>query len=357
MKSLLQSPINPEVVASIQEISRFNEKWKNSANLEHDLYQSLKQSMIITSAGASTRIEGAKLSDDEIRKRLDGLTLKQIRDRDEAEVAGYIECLEYIFENFQKLEISEHTIRSLHQMMCQYLSSATLPEKQRGTYKDITNTVVRIDHNKGKEEVVFQTTPPGPQTEAEMRELISDYNNYINDKNHSDLIVIAAFVTKYLAIHPFRDGNGRTSRLLTNLCLLQQGYSFCSFSSHEKAIEEKKDAYYIALRETQKNIGSKTADINPWLNFFLNAIKAQIKTIEGKLIPNNIGTFTKIEDEVVRLVQQYQPVSIGFLERESKIKRVTLKAVLKRLKEKKVIVQEGSTKASRYSMLLSTSSS
>lgn len=321
-------------------------------NTSPDFYSDLKKTTIITSAGASTRIEGAHLSDKEILKRLDGIRIQKIQDRDEAEVAGYIDSMKYIFDQFRELAISEHTIRSLHQMMCQYLSHDILPPNQRGVYKNITNAVIRVDPSTGSRETMFETTPPGPQTETAMRELVEDYTHFIEDPNFSDLEVIAAFIVKFLAIHPFRDGNGRISRLLTTLCLLQQGYEFSMFASHEKIIEENKDQYYVALRQTQATF-KDSPDLNPWFLFFLKVLEKQTDFLEGKLMPKKLGRMTALEDKVLKLIQAHQPVSIGFLERESKIKRVTLKNILSRLKQQGVIEMSGERKGSSYKLATS----
>lgn len=347
MRRLLQTPLHPEILNFVQQIGGFQKQWLMSAKASPDFFAALKKTMIITSAGASTRIEGATLSDEEIIKRVRNLKIQKIRNRDEAEVAGYIDCKKYIFDHFSELDISEHGIRSLHHMMCQYLSDNVLPPNQRGSYKNITNTVVAADVEAGTQDVIFDTMPPGPQTEAAMRDLVGNYNDYIKDPNFSDLEVIAAFIVQFLAIHPFRDGNGRMSRLLTDLCLLKQGYDFVMYSSHEKIIEDNKEFYYIALRQTQATLKA-TPDLNPWFLFFLKTLLKQTQFLQKHLSPTRKGTLTKLQSKVLDLIQEHQPATIGFLERESGIKRVTLKSILSRLKEDGMINMEGSQKASLY---------
>lgn len=347
MRKLLQSRLNPEVLQHIQRISQFQEAWKISVDIRQDFYKGLKKTTIITSAGASTRIEGAHLSDAEIEKKLSGLTIQKIEDRDDAEVAGYIDCKKYIFDSFTDLQVSEHTIRSLHQMMMVYLSADIFPPNQRGAYKSVTNSVVRVDHQTGRQDIIFETTPPGPQTEVAMRDLIEDYNQFIKDPNFADLEVIAAFIVKFLAIHPFRDGNGRLSRLLTDLCLLQQGYGFCQFSSHEKVIEDSKDQYYIALRQTQASLAG-ASDLNPWFLYFVKVILKQTQYLADKMGSPKTGALTDKADAVYKLIRKHQPVTIGFLERETGYKRVTLKSILKRMQDDGLIWMEGSKKSSRY---------
>lgn len=349
MQYLLQTSLNPQVLNYIKKIGEFLKQWEFDKDLQKDFYSKLKTTTIITSAGASTRIEGSHLSDEEILKRLENLKIQKIKDRDEAEVAGYIDCMNYIFKNYKNVEMSEHTIRSLHQMMCVYLSNDILPQNQKGAYKNVPNSVVKVDHSTGRQEIIFETTPPGIETELAMRELIKDYNNYISNPNYSDLEVIAAFIVKFLTIHPFRDGNGRISRILTNLCLLQRGYEFAMYSSHEKAVEDNKELYYISIRQTQ---GSPKAapDINPWFLFFLKTLNIQTEILKGKMISKGSGTLTNFEGTILSLIQKHQPVTIGFLERTSNLKRVTIKTILKKMKSLGLIEMTGSTKASSYKL-------
>ncbi len=347
MKNLLKTQLSPITLKYIQQIGAFNELWAISEEANRDIYAGLKKTTIITSAGASTRIEGAHLTDEEIVQKLEGLHIKKIADRDEAEVAGYIDCIKYIFDHFSELDISEHTIRSLHQMMCAYLSNEVLPPNQRGAYKNVPNSVVKIDHATGERAVIFETTPPGVQTETEMKDLVGDYNEFIDDPNYSDLEVIAAFIVKFLAIHPFRDGNGRMARLLTNLCLLKREYEFCMFTSHEKVVEDNKDAYYISLRQTQATLNA-SPDLNPWLIFFLKTLERQIELLKKLLIPKKSGRLTALADKTLETIRAHQPVSIGFLERQTGIKRVTLKNILSRLKHESLIEMEGARKGSLY---------
>lgn len=330
-------PLLPEVLNLVQIITRFRSEWRANADTQREFYSSLQKTIIITSAGASTRIEGSRLSDEEILKKLSGLKIKSIQDRDEAEVAGYIDCKKYIFDHHGEIPVSEHSIRSLHQMMMSYMPESVFPLRQRGAYKNVTNSVG----------IVFETTPPGPQTEAAMMELVQSFNEFIGDPRYSDLETIAAFIVSFLAIHPFRDGNGRISRLLTDLCLLRQGYDFCAYSSHEKIVEETKTQYYVALRQTQSTLKSKP-DLNPWLLYFLRVLERQTRFLKDKLEPRKPGTLTKREQEVFDLIRHHRSVTIGFLERESGMKRVTLKSILARLKENGLLIMEGERKSSRY---------
>lgn len=232
-------------------------------------------------------------------------------------------------------------------MMMAYLPESILPRNQRGTYKNVSNSVVRIDHATGDQQVLFETTPPETQTETAMQTLVKEYREFIRAPNISDLHVIAAFIVEFLAIHPFRDGNGRISRLLTDLCLLKSGYDFCMYSSHEKVIEDNTEQYYIALRQTQSTLKS-TPDINPWLIYFLRVLDQQTTYLQTTLASQAPGTLTALEQQIYELIERHQPVTIGCLERTSKLKRVTLKNILARFKMRGLLIMEGTRKGSRY---------
>jgi len=240
------------------EIERFQGAFESGHRLSPKLITNLKQTTIITSSGSSTRIEGAILTDVEIKKFVDkGCKISKMSSRSEREVAGYIKALNYIYDNFSDLEISEKNIRELHQILTSELTSDQLPKKQRGSYKDIDNHVIEKNLETGKEIIWFKTTPPGPQTESAMRELIESFQNIKESDELQSIVLTASFIVHFLAIHPFRDGNGRLSRLITVWLLLRFGYSWMQFASHEKVIEDNKENYYLSLRETQSSF-SKT---------------------------------------------------------------------------------------------------
>lgn len=244
----------------------------------------LTQSVIVTSTGASNRIEGNRLSDDEVEKLYRNLRIRKFKTRDEQEVAGYIEVLEVILTSYDDMTLNESLILQLHRDM---LKHSDKDQRQRGNYKFGSNRVEARDQTGQLVGVIFDPTPPH-LTKKEMQDLMS-WNKWAGDDNFKHpLIRLANFIFEYLAIHPFQDGNGRSNRLLTNLMLLQEGYNFTRLASHESLVEQRKADYYLALNKAQSSWKSDKEDINAWVGFFLEIVRGQaakaLAIIEGDRI-------------------------------------------------------------------------
>lgn len=266
----IKSP-DPHIVTILAEIDGIRGEFKSGLRMTPQAITSLQRSTLITSAGASTRIEGAKLTDKEVEEVLQGLTISKFENRDSQEVQGYLETLQNVFDSYQDLTLSVSLITSLHNQLLKY---STKDETHRGSYKKKENTVgvFRLDGSIAK--IMFKTTP-AYLTSKEMQELVDWTNNAFENKRFHNLLIIANFIIEFLKIHPFEDGNGRLSRILTNLLLLRSGYQFVKYVSHEQTIEHRKDEYYIALRKSQETFKTDHDSISPWLNFFLLVIKEQ----------------------------------------------------------------------------------
>lgn len=260
----------------IAEIDTVRNTFRLSNRLLPQAIERLTQSVIVTSTGASNRIEGNRLTDDEVEALYRKLRIKPFKTRDEQEVAGYIEMLERIFENHSDIPVTENHILQLHSDMLAY-SDKDLGHK--GRYKTGPNRVEARDQSGNVVGVIFDPTPPH-LTEKEMRDLIDWYRWASAEKFRHPLILVANFAFEYLAIHPFQDGNGRTSRLLTNLMLLQNGYAFTALVSHEKLIEASKAEYYLALNKTQKTWKSETEDVSPWLLYIFDIFLKQARAAQ-----------------------------------------------------------------------------
>ena len=155
-------------------------------------------------------------------------------------------------------------------------------ERQRGEYKKLDNSVVATNQEGKVLSIVFDTTP-AYLTPKEMSELISWTNNALNENEYHPLLIISNFVVEFLKIHPFLDGNGRLSRILTNLLMLKVGYEYVPYISQEKLIEDNKTKYYIALRQSQTTFKTKRETIDPWSKFILNILLEQAKDAIGLL--------------------------------------------------------------------------
>jgi len=277
--------LNPAIVETtysmISEIDAVKTSWKLTGKLLPQTIERLTHSVIVTSTGSSNRIEGNRLNDTEVEALYKNLRIRKFRTRDEQEVAGYLEMLELVFGRYRAIPVSESSILQLHRDMLKYSDKDA---RHKGHYKFGPNRVEAKDRSGKVVGVIFDPTPPH-LVQKEMQELIEWYAWAWAEGIKHPLILIANFVFEYLAIHPFQDGNGRTSRLLTNLMLLQQGYDFASVVSHEKLIEANKADYYLALNKSQKKWKTRKEDISDWLLFFLRIVQGQarqaVKILEG----------------------------------------------------------------------------
>ncbi len=266
----IQTP-EPHIVGLLAEIDGIRGEFKSGLRMTPQAITSLKRSVLVTSAGASTRIEGSKLNDKEVEEVLQGLANSKFAERDYQEVQGYLETLQNVFNSFENLPLREGVISSLHKELLKYSSKDDL---HRGKYKQKENIVgvQRADGTIAK--IVFDTTPAW-LAPKEMKELVDWTFEALEENRYHPLLVIANFLVDFLKIHPFEDGNGRLSRVLTNLLLLRSGYQFVQYVSHEQIVERRKDEYYLALKKSQDTFGKENDTIAPWLNFFLGVIKEQ----------------------------------------------------------------------------------
>lgn len=255
----------------ITKIDTLNTQWQFGNQLSIQTINQLQASVIVTSTGASNRIEGNQLTDEQVRELYQRRSIKNLKNRDEQEVAGYLELLQNVFRSFEDLSFSENLIRNFHQEILKYSEK---DQRHRGNYKFTSNTVEAIDEKGKVVGIIFEPTPQF-LVPKEMQELVEWTKNELEIDEYPKLLVIANFVFEFLAIHPFQDGNGRCSRILTNLLLLQQGYDFVRVVSHEQLVEQNKADYYVALNQTQQTWKKTKENMLPWLYFFLKTTLLQ----------------------------------------------------------------------------------
>ena len=277
----LKPEVIEQVFSIISEIDAVKNSWKIAGRLLPQTIERLTHSVIVTSTGASNRIEGNKLTDAQVEALYKNLRIQKFKTRDEQEVAGYLNMLELVFESYHDIPVKESTVLQFHRDMLKYSDK---DERHRGNYKFGPNRVEAKDQSGKVVGVIFDPTPPH-LTPKEMQELFAWYEEAKTRNFKHPLLLIANFVFEYLAIHPFQDGNGRTSRLLANLMLLQSGYEFVSVVSHERLIEARKADYYLALNKSQASWKSKKEDVSVWVLYFLNIVCEQarqaLKILEG----------------------------------------------------------------------------
>lgn len=305
----------------------------------------LRRSTLITSAGASTRIEGAKLSDKEVEKVMRGLAVSQFADRDSQEVQGYLETLQNVFDGYQTLPLRESVILSLHNQLLKYSAK---DDMHRGVYKKKENTVGVLNPDGSVAQIMFETTK-AYLTPKEMQELVGWTADALEKNRFHHLLIIANCIVEFLKIHPFEDGNGRLSRVLTNLLLLRSGYQFVQYVSHEQIVERRKDEYYIALRRSQETFGTGTDDIAPWLNFFLSVVKEQAAKALSYLEEEKIeDTLSPKQYEVWQYLSKVGEAAPNEIVKATDIALGTVRQSLDRLVELGKIKRIGRGRATRY---------
>jgi len=335
----------PHIVALLAEIDGIRGEFKAGLRMTPQAIVNLRKSTLITSAGASTRIEGAKISDKEVEKIMQGLAISKFADRDSQEAQGYLETLQNVFDSFQTLPLRESVITFLHKELLKYSNKDDL---HRGAYKKKENAVGILGSDGKVARIIFETTP-AYLVGKEMQELAEWTENALEKNRFHPLLVIANFIVEFLKIHPFEDGNGRLSRVLTNLLLLRSGYQFIQYVSHEQIVERRKDEYYLALRKSQQTFKTKGGSIAPWLNFFLSAIKEQATKALSYLEEEKIeDTLSPKQYAVWKYVSGIAETAPSEIVKKTGIALGTVRQALNRLVELGKIERIGQGRTTRY---------
>jgi Fic family protein len=339
-----------EIYSIIAEVDAIKTSWRITNAITPQILERLTEAAIITSTGASNRIEGNRLSDDDVKAIYRNINIKKFKTRDEQEIAGYIETLQFVFANYDAISISESNILWLHQEMLKYCNK---DERHRGNYKIGPNRVEARDAFGNIIGLVFEPTPPH-LVSKEMMELVDWYNATLSKKH--PLIIIANFIFEYLAIHPFQDGNGRTSRLLSNLMLLGNGYLFTQIVSHEQFIEANKAEYYQVLNYTQTTWKTDKENMSQWILFFLKIVRAQAQKAVEFMMNDN---FEQLLSEKQLAVWDYilslhgQEFSRKSVIAATGIAAATVESIIKKFFNMNKITKLGQGRATRYKQRLS----
>lgn len=338
--------LTQSTLAKIAKIDELKGLWHGSLRLSPQILGRLKSWVIITSTGASTRIEGSKMADEEIARFLRGLKGKRPKSRDEQEVAGYADLIGRIFDSWKTIKLSEGWIFQFHGLLLKFSDKDRV---HKGKYKNTPNTVVMMNE-KSEQVTLFNPTPPY-LVEAEMRAAIEWANHELERGETHPLLVIANFIFEFLAIHPFTDGNGRLSRALTNLLLLKAGYGYVPYVSLDEIIEGTKTEYYLALRATQKNHKTKREDVTPWVSYLLTALTEQAERARA-LMENDRPEKLLSEKQaaVYRLFEGRKELAVAEIGALLKgaVAQPTIKQALSRLTKLKLLERLGQGRGTRY---------
>jgi Fic family protein len=339
--------ITPQILSLIAEIDEFKGAWRALGQLAPEQLSSLKRVATIESIGSSTRIEGSKLTNKEVEILLGNLLINKFSSRDEQEVAGYSDVMNLIFENYEHIPLTENYIQQLHKELLEYSEKDTW---HNGRYKKSPNHVEAFSPEGKSLGIVFETATPF-ETPLRMERLVEWSNQAFAEKKLHPLLIIAVFIVEFLAIHPFQDGNGRLSRVLTTCLLLKHGYTYVAYSSLEAVIEQSKEGYYLALRKTQGTLQTDVPDWQPWIVFFLKALQHQKKRLEVKLEKEKLlmAALPELSLQILELLKARGRITISNVVTLTNANRNTVKKHLENLVSNNYLQQNGTGKGTWYS--------
>lgn len=339
--------ITTELLKLIAEIDEFRGEWKVIHSLTPERLKKLRHVATIESIGSSTRIEGVKLSNAEIEQLLSNIEEKSFKTRDEEEVASYAEAMETVFQSYQDIPLTENYIKQLHSIL---LRHSDKDERHRGQYKTLDNHVEAFAADGTSLGIIFRTASPF-ETPHKMQALVRWTRETLDDKSLHPLIAIGVFNVVFLAIHPFQDGNGRLSRVLTTLLLLRAGYNYVPYSSMESIIERNKDAYYLALRRTQETLEQHNPDWQPWLQFFIRTLKSQKDHLAVKMAKNKGWEGLPTDSvKILDYLSRQGRITMRQAEVETQTPRATLKLRFKDLMDKGLVARYGKGRGTWYAL-------
>ena len=338
--------ITPEILAMLSKLDEFKGAWRALGLLAPDRLLALRHVATIESIGSSTRIEGSKPSDQAVEALLEKIEMKSFASRDEQEVAGYAEVMELLFSSWDHIAFNENHIAQLHRDL---LAHSPKDERHRGSYKTHENRVAAFDEQGTEIATIFQTASPF-DTPRLMQELVEWVRTMRDGQSLHPLLIVAVFVVVFLEIHPFEDGNGRLSRILTTLLLMQAGYVYVPYSSLESVIEQNKQGYYLALRQTQGTIRTDAPNWQPWIAFFLSSLCSQVKRLETKMEREHLlhATLPELSMALLTIARETGRVTIATAQVQTRANRHTIKLHIGKLLAAGHLAQQGVGRGTWY---------
>jgi len=282
------------------------------------------------------------MSDEEVDVLLKEIDITKIEDRDSQEVVGYFDTLDTISASYEDIRITESSIKNLHKILMRYSKK---DEWHRGDYKQ-HNNAVEATLPDGTKQLIFKTTEAGFPTQDAMRQLIEWY---YNDIDTHPLIRCAVFAYDFVSIHPFQDGNGRLSRLISTLLLLTNGYRWIQYVSLEHEIENRKMEYYRGLRSCQARRPGE--DVSDWVKFFLSALLNIQEQLMQKLETRGVWIqLSPREKSVLTFIGSHPGCKSGDVAKHLGIPNPTVKRMLSGLAGRNLIEKFGAGPGTNYSI-------
>ena len=345
MDALHQLQVRPDLLRAVAELDEFKGRWGAMRSLAPDRLSALRRIATIESVGSSTRIEGSRLTDDEVDRLLAGLDIRSFRSRDEQEVAGYAAVMETVFESFTAIPLTENHIRQLHATLLQHVGKDA---RHRGHYKTLPNSIEAFDEEGRSVGTVFETASPF-HTPRLMEELVEETTAALRTQEHHPILVIGVFVLGFLAIHPFQDGNGRLSRVLTTLLLLRSGYDYVPYASLERVVEDNKDEYYRTLRRAQSTLGGDESQLVDWISFFVRCLVQQKEVLRTRIEREHLmKPLAPLPAQLMAIVAEHGRLAVRDAVAVTGANRNTIKIHLKQLVQSGHLVRHGRGRGTWY---------
>ena len=325
------------ITSSIYSLKTMSEVRKNDYE---NIFSELEKIAIVQSVKTSNEIEGIITSDERIREIVNQNS-KPVN-HNEAEIAGYRDCLNEIHRNYKDIEFNEDNILKLHKMMMLYTGN-DFGEK----YKIENNVISQIDKN-GNRTIRFRPVPAKETPEA-MEQLILAYMEARDNSNINQLLLIPCVILDFLCIHPFRDGNGRMSRLLSLLLLYKNGFDICKYVSFEEQINNDKAYYYDTLKKSSNGWEENLNTYVPFIETFIVTLYRCYNELDKRFNVINTGKVTKtsrIEEILLNSITPISKSEICYLLPD--VSPTTVEYVLGKMVKEDKIVKIGSSKNVRY---------
>lgn len=334
LSGLLLHPSIGWSISQIAEARGLQEFWKRT---RPETISKLRESALVQSSESSNRIEGVEVEP----SRLVPLVLggARPRDRSEEEIVGYRKALQWIHLHYKKIEINPESVQQLHEL-CQggLISDA-------GKWKSRDNEIIEFSRD-GERRVRFKCTP-AKETPKAMTKLCQAYNDVQEKKILPELLTVSNLILDFLCIHPFRDGNGRVSRLLTLLCLYQSGYDVGRYISLDRIIETTKEDYYSSLERSSVNWHTSEHDLLPWWSYFLGHIKSGYQELKDRVELQSGDTKTALIRGMVGEMLNAFSLS-DLIKLQPSLDREIIKKTLAQLKKEKKIVLTGKGRGAKW---------
>jgi Fic family protein len=340
LKYIEEIRLFPAQASALKKIGEYQGMQALFARQTPEVLDSLRRVARIESSESSNRIEGVTAPPDRVRALV--LEDTKPRDRSEQEIAGYRDALEMIHESAEYMALSIHSIKQLHARMFSYQPD------EGGQWKRVDNKIIETNDDGSIKEIRFEPVSAA-ETESAMEELVRSYDLAVNQYRLEPLIVVPLTVLDFLCVHPFLDGNGRMSRLLTLLLLYHADFQVGRYISLERIVEASKATYYESLKASSQDWHQGKHDPNPWLNYFWGVLLRAYSEFEERVGEIRSKKLSKTEQIRMAVERRVGPFAISEIEEECPhISRDMIKLVLRDMRDAGAIAIKGKGRGAKW---------